>query len=76
MNDKYPEKCTFLLMTAGDDNENTFNKAQSYYHIISNILGGKDLGMYCAGGCTGCEKTVRSIDPIHLDNAYQLGRKL
>lgn len=74
--DKYPEKETVLLMTAGDDKENTFDHAQSYFHIISGVLGGHEVGIYCAGGCTGCEKTARNIDRIHLGNAYRMGLDL
>ena len=71
--DKYPEKETVLLMTAGDDKEHTFDHAQSYFHIISDVLGGHEVGIYCAGGCTGCEKTARDIDGKHLKNAYRMG---
>ena len=74
--DKYPEKETVLLMTAGDDKENTFDHAQSYFHIISSVLGGHEVGIYCAGGCTGCEKTARNINMKHLENAYRMGLDL
>lgn len=53
--DKYPEKETVLLMTAGDNGEHTFDQALGYFHIISGVLGGKEAGTYLAGGCTGCE---------------------
>jgi len=33
---------TVLLMTAGDNNEHTFDQALSYFHIIS----GKEVGTY------------------------------
>ena len=36
----------------------------------------KDLGIYCAGGFTGCEKLARQIDKEHLENAYKLGLEL
>lgn len=71
--DKYPPKDTVLLMTAGDDKETTFDHALSYFHILSDILGGKEVGIYCAGGCTGCEKSTRKVDKKHLDKAYQMG---
>ncbi len=74
--DKYPEKETVLLMTAGDNNEHTFDQALSYFHIISGVLGGKEAGTYLAGGCTGCENIARHIAPEHLENAYQLGKRL
>ncbi len=74
--DKYPVKNTVLLMTAGDNGENTFNQALSYFHIISGVLGGQEAGSYLAGGCTGCEKLARNIAPEHLDNVYQMGLKL
>lgn len=57
----------------GDDKEHTFDHAQSYFHIISDVLGGHEVGIYCAGGCTGCEKTARDIDGKHLKNAYRMG---
>lgn len=74
--DTYPAKSTVLLMTAGDNGENTFSQALGYFHIISGVLGDKEVGTYLAGGCTGCEKTERNIAPEHLDNVYQMGLKL
>ena len=75
-NDMYPKKGTVLLMTAGDNGLETFNQPLQYYHIISGILGGNDLGNYCAGGCTGCEKIARHIDAKNLNAAYQLGLEM
>lgn len=74
--DKYPQKETVLLMTAGDDGEATFDEPLRYFRIISGVLGGNEKGVYCAGGCTGCESLTRQIEPKHLENAYQLGLKL
>ena len=74
--DKYPEKDTVLLMTAGDDKADTFDCALGYFHVISGVLGNHEVGTYCAGGCTGCEKTVRNIDMKHLGNAYQMGLEI
>lgn len=71
--DQYPTKGTILLMTAGDDYKDTFSQPLQYYRIISGVLGDKDLGHYCAGGCMGCENVVHRIAPKHLDNAFQLG---
>lgn len=76
VNDKYPQKETVLLMTAGDDNETTFDQPVRYFHLISEVLGANEKGIYCAGDCTGCEKTERHIDAKHLENAYQMGLKL
>ena len=67
---------TVLLMTAGDNNEHTFDQALSYFHIISGVLGGKEVGTYLAGGCTGCENTARQIVPEHLEKAYKRGLEL
>ena len=67
---------TVLLMTAGDNNEHTFDQALSYFHIISGVLGGKEAGAYLAGGCTGCENTARQIAPEHLEKAYKMGLEL
>ena len=74
--DKYPQKETVLLMTAGDNNEHTFDQALSYFHIISGVLGGKEAGTYLAGGCTGCENIARQIAPEHLEKAYKMGLEL
>ena len=71
--DKYPEKDTVLLMTAGDDKADTFDHALGYFHVISGVFGNHEVETYCAGGCTGCEKTARNIDMKHLENAYQMG---
>ena len=74
--DKYPEKETVLLMTAGDNNEHTFDQALGYFHIISGVLGGKEVGTYLAGGCTGCENIARQIAPEHLEKVYKMGLEL
>lgn len=69
-------KNVLVLMTAGDNNENTFNQALSYFHVISGVLGGRQAGTYLAGDCTGCEKRARHIAPEHLEKAYKMGLKL
>lgn len=74
--DKYPSKDTVLLMTAGDDNDTTFEQPIRYFRLISQVLGGNEKGVYCAGGCTGCEELARQIDMKHLDNAYKMGLEL
>ncbi len=76
VDDKYPEKETVLLMTSGDNNKNTFDHALSYFHIISDVLGGKEVGTYLAGGCTGCENIARQIAPEHIEKAYLMGLEL
>lgn len=73
---KYPSKDTVLLMTAGDDNDTTFEQPTRYFRLISQVLGGNEKGVYCAGGCTGCEELARQIDMKHLDNAYKMGLEL
>lgn len=74
--DKYPSKETVLLMTAGDDHDTTFEEPLRYFRIVSQVLGGNEKGIYCAGGCTGCESLARQIDLKHLEHAYQMGLKL
>lgn len=74
--DTYPEKKTILLMTSGDDKTWTFDQAVSYYHKLTQIFGGHDLGMCLAGGCTGCEEEKRDIPEHYLEEAYQLGKAL
>lgn len=76
VDDKYPSKDTVLLMTAGDDTPTTFDEPLRYFHIISQVMGGNKKGIYCAGGCTGCEKLAREISKEHLDNAYRMGLEL
>lgn len=74
--DKYPSKDTVLLMTAGDDKENTFEHPLRYFRLISQVLGGNEKGVYFAGDCKGCEKPAREIKTEHLENAYKLGLEL
>lgn len=76
VHDRYPAKETALLVTAGDNAENTFDQAKSYWKIISGVLGNKSIATYFAGGCKGCEADSRFIASTHLDNAYNLGRQL
>lgn len=74
--DKYPSKDMVLLMTAGDDDEKTFEHPLHYYRLISKVFGGNDKGTYCAGDCTGCEELARKIDNKHLDKAYEMALEL
>lgn len=76
IDDKYPVKDTVWLMTAGDDKEEAFDHVKQYFNIISNVFGGNQKGVYCAGDCTGCEKDARKIDKKHLDNVYKMGLEL
>lgn len=74
--DKYPPKDSVLLMTAGDDNEVTFEQPKRYFRFLNQALGWNEMGVYCAGGCTGCEKLARQINREHLENAYKMGLEL
>ena len=76
VDDKYPQKDSVLLMTAGDDNDTTFEQPIRYFRLLNQALGWNEVGLYCAGGCTGCEKLARQIDKEHLENAYKLGLEL
>ena len=76
VDDKYPQKDSVLLMTAGDDNDTTFEQPIRYFRLLNQALGWNEVGIYCAGGCTGCEKLARQIDKEHLENAYKLGLEL
>ena len=76
VDDKYPQKDPVLLMTAGDDNDTTFEQPIRYFRLLNQALGWNEVGLYCAGGCTGCEKLARQIDKVHLENAYKLGLEL
>lgn len=74
--DKYPQKDAVLLMTAGGTNENTFEQSVRYFRLLNRALGWNEVGLYCAGGCTGCEKTARQIDNEQLEKAYKMGLEL
>lgn len=76
VDDKYPQKDSVLLMTAGDDNDTTFEQPIRYFRLLNQALGWNEVGLYCAGGCTGCEKLARQIDKVHLENAYKMGLEL
>ena len=74
--DKSPQKHTVLLMTAGDEHENTFDQPKQYFRLLSQALGWNEVGISCAGGCTGREKLARQIDKVHLENVYTMGLEL
>ena len=76
VDDKYPQKDSVLLMTAGDDNDTIFEQPIRYFRLLNQALGWNEVGLYCAGGCTGCEKLARQIDKVHLENAYKMGLEL
>lgn len=73
--DIYPHKDSYLLMTAGDNNENTFEHACGYYHFITTALGWNDIGSYLAGGCKG-GPGKHSIPEKHIEGAYKAGYEL
>lgn len=73
--DRYEKRGMALLMTAGDDNEETFAQAQSFFNVISMIHGGENLGAYFAGGCDG-DPGHHVIAEKHLENARTFGRDL
>lgn len=73
--DIYPHKDTVLLMTAGDDNENTFDHPVEYYRFITSALGWKDIGAYTAGSCKG-GPGKHQIAEKHLKAAYEFGMNL
>ena len=66
----------YKINRAGDDNENTFDQPKQYFRLLSQALGWNEVGIYCAGGCTGCEKLARQIDKVHLENVYKMGLEL
>lgn len=74
--DKYPKKDAVLLMTAGDDEDATFEQPLRYFRLLNQALGWNEAGVYCAGDCTGCEKLAREIGKEHLENAYKMGLAL
>ena len=66
----------FQKTAAGDDNDTTFEQPIRYFRLLNQALGWNEVGLYCAGGCTGCEKLARQIDKVHLENAYKMGLEL
>lgn len=74
--DKYPTKDTVWLMTAGDNEEKSFEHSKQYFNLMSEVFGNNQKGVYCAGDCTGCEELARNINQFHLDNVYQMGLHL
>lgn len=75
-NDVYPHKKAALIMTAGDDDANTFDHAKAYYRRLTEALGWDDMGLCLQGGCMGAEKGARSIPNQGLANAYEFGRSI
>lgn len=74
--DRYPYKETVLLMTAGDNGEETFREAVRCYQVLCSALKWSRRGMYLAGGCVGGEAEQREIKEEHLEKAYQLGMSI
>ena len=73
--DIYEKRGTALLMTAGDDHEDTFAQAEQFFRVIAAIHGGENLGTYFAGGCDG-NPGHHVIAEEHLANAREFGRNL
>lgn len=63
-------------MTAGDDKDATFEQPTQYFQLLNQTLGRNEVGVYCAGDCTRCEKLARKISKEHLENAYKMGLEL
>ncbi len=74
-NDRYPVKDAALLMTAGDDDEHTFDMPVKYCESVFGGFGGEILGSYLAGGCSG-EPGKHSIPEKHLVGAYEFGKAI
>jgi len=73
---KYPAKDSYLLMTAGDDNPQTFDHPVSYYQqYLSKALNWTERGMYLAGDCEGGLGKSK-INEKHLQASYELGTKM
>ncbi len=59
-------------MTAGDDNDTTFEQPKRYFHLLNQALGWNEVSVYCAGGCTGCEEWG-DRQGASCEMAYQMG---
>ena len=58
------------------DFHSAISDAEYTAKVFEGIDFGRVVGLYCAGGCTGCEKLARQIDKVHLENAYKMGLEL
>lgn len=74
-NDLYPKKAMGLLMTAGDDRPETFERAIQYFEGLAQIYGGDNLGVCCAGGCDGTPGH-HQISEDNLRKGYEFGFKM
>lgn len=74
-NDRYPYKKTALIMTAGDEREDTFDHAKSYYRKLTDALGWKSLGICVQGGCSGVDED-RYVPEKGLLAAYGFGNSI
>jgi len=73
---KYPAKDSYLLMTAGDNNTQTFDQPVSYYQqYLTKALNWTEKGMYLAGDCEGGLGKSK-IDEKHLQTSYELGTQM
>lgn len=54
-------KNVLVLMSAGDNKPTTFDQPKLYFRHLNQALDWHEMAVYCAGGCTGCEKPARQI---------------
>ena len=73
---KYPAKDSYLLMTAGDNDPQTFEHPTFYYQqYLSRSLNWTKKAMYLAGDCEGGIGKSK-ISEKHLQASYELGTKV
>lgn len=75
--EKYPVKDAALLMTSADNFFWTFEQAVSYYQFaIIHYIGFHDKGMVLAGGCGDTNGKPQIDKTVHLQEAYEFGKKV
>lgn len=75
--DNVPKKDVALLVTAQDDNADTFSHVTSFYKaVFVNSLRWKDRGMVLAGGCGGTNSPKRIKETNFLEEAKRFGSTL
>lgn len=75
--EKYPVKDAALLMTSADDFFWTYEQAVSYYQFaIIRYIGFHDRGMVLAGGCGDTNGKPQIDKTVHLQEAYEFGKKV
>lgn len=72
-----PKKDTALLVTAHDNESDTFNQISGYYKtVFINKLRWNDRGMILAGGVGGSQEDKKILGTPYLEEARKLGASI